>query len=142
MPYCHRQEVQSSRAPWLTSSSLHQGDERMHLPSPTDSNFYRALMDEEDMEDIVDADEYLIPQQSFFSSPSTSRTPLLSSLVGNTAPSMLPSSVSDTVSVTPWQPRASETHLWMNGKAMKCRHRSLCGTSLPTCDLSICPGSL
>nr|3UG1_A Chain A, Epidermal growth factor receptor [Homo sapiens]3UG2_A Chain A, Epidermal growth factor receptor [Homo sapiens]3VJN_A Chain A, Epidermal growth factor receptor [Homo sapiens] len=40
-----------------------QGDERMHLPSPTDSNFYRALMDEEDMDDVVDADEYLIPQQ-------------------------------------------------------------------------------
>ncbi|KAM4856602.1 epidermal growth factor receptor isoform 2-T2 [Urocitellus parryii] len=57
-----------------------QGDERMHLPSPTDSNFYRALMDEDDMEDVVDADEYLIPQQGFFNSPSTSRTPLLSSL--------------------------------------------------------------
>jgi L1 cell adhesion molecule len=38
-------------------------------------------MDEEDMEDVVDADEYLIPQQGFFNSPSTSRTPLLSSLV-------------------------------------------------------------
>ncbi|KAK2096048.1 hypothetical protein P7K49_025082 [Saguinus oedipus] len=60
-----------------------QGDERMHLPSPTDSNFYRALMDEEDMDDVVDADEYLIPQQGFFSSPSTSRTPLLSSLSAN-----------------------------------------------------------
>lgn len=59
----------------------------MHLPSPTDSNFYRALMDEEDMEDVVDADEYLIPQQGFFHSPSTSRTPLLSSLVRNVAPS-------------------------------------------------------
>lgn len=53
----------------------------MNLPSPTDSNFYRALMDEDDMEDVVDADEYLIPQQGFFHSPSTSRTPLLSSLV-------------------------------------------------------------
>ncbi|XP_078198599.1 epidermal growth factor receptor isoform X2 [Callithrix jacchus] len=60
-----------------------QGDERMHLPSPTDSNFYRTLMDEEDMDDVVDADEYLIPQQGFFSSPSTSRTPLLSSLSAN-----------------------------------------------------------
>lgn len=60
-----------------------QGDERMHLPSPTDSNFYRALMEEEDMEDVVDADEYLIPQQGFFNSPSTSRTPLLSSLSAN-----------------------------------------------------------
>ncbi|XP_032094058.1 epidermal growth factor receptor isoform X2 [Thamnophis elegans] len=57
-----------------------QGDERMHLPSPTDSKFYRSLMEEEDMEDIVDADEYLIPHQGFFSSPSNSRTPLLSSL--------------------------------------------------------------
>ncbi|XP_058930551.2 epidermal growth factor receptor isoform X2 [Kogia breviceps] len=57
-----------------------QGDERMHLPSPTDSNFYRALMEEEDMEDVVDADEYLIPQQGFFHSPATSRTPLLTSL--------------------------------------------------------------
>lgn len=65
----------------MVSKPLHQGDERMHLPSPTDSNFYRALMDEEDMEDVVDADEYLIPQQAFFHSPSTSRTPLLSSLV-------------------------------------------------------------
>lgn len=57
-----------------------QGDERMDLPSPTDSNFYRALMEEEDMEDVVDADEYLIPQHGFFHSPATSRTPLLSSL--------------------------------------------------------------
>lgn len=52
----------------------------MDLPSPTDSNFYRALMEEEDMEDVVDADEYLIPQHGFFHSPATSRTPLLSSL--------------------------------------------------------------
>ncbi|NWW48669.1 EGFR factor, partial [Pedionomus torquatus] len=49
-----------------------QGDDRMHLPSPTDSKFYRTLMEEEDMEDIVDADEYLVPHQGFFNSPSTS----------------------------------------------------------------------
>uniref|UniRef100_A0A8C5TMF6 Receptor protein-tyrosine kinase n=1 Tax=Malurus cyaneus samueli TaxID=2593467 RepID=A0A8C5TMF6_9PASS len=60
-----------------------QGDDRMHLPSPTDSKFYRTLMEEEDMEDIVDADEYLVPHQGFFNSPSTSRTPLLSSLQGH-----------------------------------------------------------
>ena len=58
-----------------------QGDERMHLPSPTDSNFYRALLPEGGMADGVDADEYLVPQQGFFHSPATSRTPLLSSLV-------------------------------------------------------------
>lgn len=60
----------------------------MNLPSPTDSNFYRALMDEEDMEDVVDADEYLIPQQGFFHSPATSRTPLLSSLVRAATPAL------------------------------------------------------
>ena len=41
----------SSLAFLMVSQSLCQGDERMHLPSPTDSNFYRALMDEEDMEE-------------------------------------------------------------------------------------------
>ncbi|XP_068092451.1 epidermal growth factor receptor [Hyperolius riggenbachi] len=55
-----------------------QGDERMHLPSPVESKFNHAL--EEDMGDIVDAEEYLIPHQGFFSSPSTSRTPLLSTM--------------------------------------------------------------
>ncbi|XP_041101235.1 epidermal growth factor receptor-like isoform X2 [Polyodon spathula] len=57
-----------------------QGDERMHLPSPSDSRFYRTLMDGEDMEDIVDADEYLVPNNGFFNSPSTSRTPLFNSV--------------------------------------------------------------
>uniref|UniRef100_A0A4W6C5J2 Receptor protein-tyrosine kinase n=1 Tax=Lates calcarifer TaxID=8187 RepID=A0A4W6C5J2_LATCA len=57
-----------------------QGDDCMHLPSPTDTKFYRSLISGEDMEDAVDADEYLVPQHGFFSSPSTSRTPLLHSL--------------------------------------------------------------
>ncbi|XP_067385441.1 epidermal growth factor receptor isoform X2 [Channa argus] len=56
-----------------------QGDDRMHLPSPTDSKFYRSLISGEDMEDAVDADEYLLPQHGFFSSPSISHTPLLHS---------------------------------------------------------------
>lgn len=67
----------------LSHQLVSQGDDRMHLPSPTDSKFYRTLMEEEDMEDIVDADEYLVPHQGFFNSPSTSHTPLLSSLVWN-----------------------------------------------------------
>lgn len=33
------------------------------------------------MDDAVDADEYLVPQHGFFSSPSTSHTPLLHSTV-------------------------------------------------------------
>ncbi|XP_038653721.1 epidermal growth factor receptor [Scyliorhinus canicula] len=56
-----------------------QGDDHMHLPSPTDSRFYRTIMEEEEMEDIVDADEYLVPHPGFFNSPSTSRTPLCAS---------------------------------------------------------------
>ncbi|XP_035526470.1 epidermal growth factor receptor [Morone saxatilis] len=56
-----------------------QGDDRMHLPSPTDTKLYRSLISGEDMEDAVDADEYLVPQRGFFSSPSTSHTPLLHS---------------------------------------------------------------
>ncbi|KAM8967049.1 epidermal growth factor receptor [Pelodytes ibericus] len=56
-----------------------QGDERMNLPSPVESKFHHALVEEE-MGDIIDAEEYLIPHQGFFSSPSTSRTPLLSTL--------------------------------------------------------------
>ncbi|MEQ2232391.1 hypothetical protein ILYODFUR_010767 [Ilyodon furcidens] len=56
-----------------------QGDDRMHLPSPTDTKFYRSLISGEGLEDGVDADEYLVPQHGFFSSPSTSYTPLLHS---------------------------------------------------------------
>lgn len=53
----------------------------MHLPGPTDNKLFRTLISEEDMEDAVDADEYLVPQHGFFSSPSTSHTPLLHSTV-------------------------------------------------------------
>uniref|UniRef100_A0A8B9CP34 Receptor protein-tyrosine kinase n=1 Tax=Anser brachyrhynchus TaxID=132585 RepID=A0A8B9CP34_9AVES len=37
------------------------------LPSSMDSTFYRALLEEEDMDDLVDAEEYLVPHQGFFS---------------------------------------------------------------------------
>lgn len=66
-----------------------QGDDRMHLPSPVESKFHRAL--EDDLGDIVDAEEYLIPHQGFFSSPSTSRTPLLSTMsstISNNSPNV------------------------------------------------------
>uniref|UniRef100_UPI00398E4BE8 receptor tyrosine-protein kinase erbB-2-like n=1 Tax=Pristiophorus japonicus TaxID=55135 RepID=UPI00398E4BE8 len=36
-----------------------QGDEQMVLQSPTDSKFYRTLLDDEDMQDLIDAEEYL-----------------------------------------------------------------------------------
>ncbi|XP_032821647.1 receptor tyrosine-protein kinase erbB-4-like isoform X1 [Petromyzon marinus] len=38
-----------------------QGDERMKLPSPTDSRFLQSLMEEDDMSQMVDAEEYLTP---------------------------------------------------------------------------------
>ncbi|XP_045155267.1 receptor tyrosine-protein kinase erbB-2 [Echinops telfairi] len=34
--------------------------------SPLDSSFYRSLLEDEDMGDLVDAEEYLVPQQGFF----------------------------------------------------------------------------
>lgn len=67
---------------WWVFSCL-QGDDRMHLPSPSDSKFYRSLMSGE-LDEAVDADEYLVPNHSFFSSPSTSRTQLLHSVVIHT----------------------------------------------------------
>ncbi|RXM34165.1 Receptor tyrosine-protein kinase erbB-4 [Acipenser ruthenus] len=39
-----------------------QGDDRMKLPSPSDSKFFQSLLDEEELEDMVDAEEYLVPQ--------------------------------------------------------------------------------
>uniref|UniRef100_A0AAY4BJC1 receptor protein-tyrosine kinase n=1 Tax=Denticeps clupeoides TaxID=299321 RepID=A0AAY4BJC1_9TELE len=61
-----------------------QGDDRMALPSPSDGRNYRSLVSGVDMKDAVDADEYLVPSHSFFSSPSTSRTHLLQSVVRRT----------------------------------------------------------
>ncbi|XP_077125264.1 epidermal growth factor receptor [Ranitomeya variabilis] len=55
-----------------------KGDDRMNLPSPPASKIHQTLDDE--MENIVDAEEYLIPHQGFFTSPQTSRTPLLSTM--------------------------------------------------------------
>ncbi|XP_076149623.1 epidermal growth factor receptor [Alosa pseudoharengus] len=62
-----------------------QGDDRMHLPSPSDGKYYRSLISGVDMEDAVDADEYLVPSRSFFSTPCTSRTQLLHSVSLNSS---------------------------------------------------------
>ncbi|XP_006638316.3 receptor tyrosine-protein kinase erbB-2 [Lepisosteus oculatus] len=44
-----------------------QNDGQMSLSSPLDSEFYRTLMAEEgDMRDLLDAEEYLVPQPVFF----------------------------------------------------------------------------
>ncbi|XP_068184780.1 receptor tyrosine-protein kinase erbB-4-like [Antennarius striatus] len=39
-----------------------QGDDRMKLPSPNDSKFFQSILDEKELEDLMDADEYLVPQ--------------------------------------------------------------------------------
>uniref|UniRef100_A0A669BHC4 Receptor protein-tyrosine kinase n=1 Tax=Oreochromis niloticus TaxID=8128 RepID=A0A669BHC4_ORENI len=39
-----------------------QGDDRMKLPSPSDSKFFQSLLDEEDLDDLMDAEEYLVPR--------------------------------------------------------------------------------
>uniref|UniRef100_A0A3Q2YSJ8 Receptor protein-tyrosine kinase n=1 Tax=Hippocampus comes TaxID=109280 RepID=A0A3Q2YSJ8_HIPCM len=38
-----------------------QGDDRMKLPSPNDSKFFQSLLDEEELEDLMDAEEYVVP---------------------------------------------------------------------------------
>ncbi|XP_062312987.1 LOW QUALITY PROTEIN: receptor tyrosine-protein kinase erbB-4-like [Osmerus eperlanus] len=50
-----------------------QGDDRMKLPSPNDSKFFQSLLDEEDLEDLMDAEEYLVPHG--FSIPPLAYTP-------------------------------------------------------------------
>ncbi|XP_035984142.1 receptor tyrosine-protein kinase erbB-4-like [Fundulus heteroclitus] len=47
-----------------------QGDDRMKLPSPNDSKFFQSLLDEEDLDDLMDAEEYLVPR-GFNVAPST-----------------------------------------------------------------------
>lgn len=34
----------------------------MKLPNPNDSKFFQNLLDEGDLEDMMDAEEYLVPQ--------------------------------------------------------------------------------
>ncbi|XP_030634923.1 receptor tyrosine-protein kinase erbB-4-like [Chanos chanos] len=40
-----------------------QGDDRMKLPSPNHSKFFQSLLDEEDLDDLMDAEEYLVPHR-------------------------------------------------------------------------------
>ncbi|XP_031414731.1 receptor tyrosine-protein kinase erbB-4-like isoform X2 [Clupea harengus] len=49
-----------------------QGDDRMKLPSPNDSKFFQSLLDEEDLDDLMDAEEYLVPHA--FNMPSSACT--------------------------------------------------------------------
>ncbi|KAM6951013.1 receptor tyrosine-protein kinase erbB-2 [Aplochiton taeniatus] len=45
-----------------------QNEDQMSMSSPVDSHFFRMLLEEEgpDMRDLLDAEEYLVPQPNFF----------------------------------------------------------------------------
>uniref|UniRef100_A0A8C2BX61 Receptor protein-tyrosine kinase n=1 Tax=Cyprinus carpio TaxID=7962 RepID=A0A8C2BX61_CYPCA len=59
-----------------------QGDDRMKLPSPNHSKFFQSLLDEEELDDLMDADEYLVPQTfNIATSSYTSRPPMDTSSV-------------------------------------------------------------
>uniref|UniRef100_A0A673CHU4 Receptor protein-tyrosine kinase n=1 Tax=Sphaeramia orbicularis TaxID=375764 RepID=A0A673CHU4_9TELE len=51
-----------------------QNDDKMNMSSPVDSQFFRMLMEEDgnNMSDLLDADEYLVPQPDIFPRTSTS----------------------------------------------------------------------
>ncbi|XP_048454643.1 receptor tyrosine-protein kinase erbB-4-like [Rhincodon typus] len=60
-----------------------QGDDHMKLPSPNDSKFFQSLLDEEELEDIMDAEEYLVPQAFNIPPPIYSSRPRIDSNRGS-----------------------------------------------------------
>uniref|UniRef100_A0A671YAD3 Receptor protein-tyrosine kinase n=1 Tax=Sparus aurata TaxID=8175 RepID=A0A671YAD3_SPAAU len=56
-----------------------QGDDRMKLPSPNDSKFFQSLLDEEDLDDLMDAEEYLVPRGYNVAPPSYTTRPRVDS---------------------------------------------------------------
>uniref|UniRef100_A0A8C6UPL8 Receptor protein-tyrosine kinase n=1 Tax=Neogobius melanostomus TaxID=47308 RepID=A0A8C6UPL8_9GOBI len=56
-----------------------QGDDRMKLPSPNDSKFFQSLLDEEDLDELMDAEEYLVPRGFSMPPPSYSTRPRVDS---------------------------------------------------------------
>lgn len=51
----------------------------MKLPSPNDSKFFQSLLDEEDLDDLMDADEYLVPRGYNVAPPSYTLRPRVDS---------------------------------------------------------------
>uniref|UniRef100_A0A8C1X676 Receptor protein-tyrosine kinase n=1 Tax=Cyprinus carpio TaxID=7962 RepID=A0A8C1X676_CYPCA len=52
-----------------------QGDDHMYQPSPTDSKFCMSWISTEDMDGVVDAEEYLLPNKRFFNQSLPPPTP-------------------------------------------------------------------
>lgn len=51
----------------------------MKLPSPNDSKFFQSLLDEEDLDDLMDAEEYLVPRGYNVAPPSYTTRPRVDS---------------------------------------------------------------
>lgn len=51
----------------------------MKLPSPNDSKFFQSLLDEEDLDDLMDADEYLVPRGFSVAPPAFTTRPRVDS---------------------------------------------------------------
>lgn len=51
----------------------------MKLPSPNDSKFFQSLLDEEDLDDLMDAEEYLVPRGFNVAPPSYTTRPRVDS---------------------------------------------------------------
>lgn len=51
----------------------------MKLPSPNDSKFFQSLLDEEDLDDLMDAEEYLVPRGFNMAPPSYTTRPRVDS---------------------------------------------------------------
>lgn len=56
-----------------------QGDDRMKLPSLNDSKFFQSLLDEEDLDDLMDAEEYLVPRGFSLATPAGTSRPRVDS---------------------------------------------------------------
>lgn len=52
-----------------------QGDDHIYPSSPTDSKFYMSWISTEDMDGVVDAEEYLLPNKRFFNQSQPPPTP-------------------------------------------------------------------
>uniref|UniRef100_A0A8C2JH01 Receptor protein-tyrosine kinase n=1 Tax=Cyprinus carpio TaxID=7962 RepID=A0A8C2JH01_CYPCA len=66
-----------------------QGDDRMKLPSPNHSKFFQSLLDEEELDDLMDAEEYLVPHS--LNAPPTSHMDERLPQANDTTPLLLPS---------------------------------------------------
>ncbi|MEQ2161889.1 Receptor tyrosine-protein kinase erbB-4, partial [Goodea atripinnis] len=59
--------------PPICTIDVYMGDDRLKLPSPNDSKFFQSLLEEDELDDLMDAEEYLVPHS--FNIPPLAYTP-------------------------------------------------------------------